>query len=259
MNHGNPNNAAVWGGADVLITRNLDAVVPEGSDLFDINQPGETITASITTGDSTVSGIGFEESIEGATVTGAGIPPGTTVLSVTDGTHFELSANATATDAEVSLTIGATTDGWDFAGILDGGQGFEESIEVQSTDHTGWGYGVLFTTYRDQKTTKNFTAVEENAAVMGLVYDTSDMVFDDVAGTYEGTLGVRDHAEPVKIAFVTTRGSSEKRVVSENYATVAPNGSAKDSEESLATRGFTATIVPTADKKLWRTYKGPVA
>lgn len=255
---GNTQNTAVWGGADVLISRNLDAVVPEGNDLFDMNQPGDIVTAAITAGDATVTGEGFDESIEGATVTGAGIPVGATVLSVTDATHFELSANATATSANASLTIGATTDGWDFVGLLDGGQGFEEAQTIESTDHSAWGYGVIATTYRGAKTTRNFTALEENSVVMGLVYDTEDMVFDDEAGTYQGDLGVRDVTERVKIAFVTTSGDREKRAISKNYATIAPNGSATESEEALATKAFTATIVPDAQKKLWTVYRGPV-
>lgn len=256
---GNPKNAAVWGGADVLISRNLNAVIPSGNDLFDINQPGAVITAAIVSTDATVTGTGFDDSIEGATVTGAGIPANTTVLSVTDATHFELSNPASATNASASLTIGATTDGWDFVGILDGGQGFEEENAAESTDHTGWGYGVIATTYKGQKTTRTFTAVEENSTVMSLLYETTDVVFDDEDGTYEGELGVRDHSEHLLIAFVLNTGGREKRAVSTNYATVAPSGAAKDSEESLSTKGFTATIVPTASKKLWTVYKGPAA
>ena len=49
---------------------------------------------------------------------------------------------------------------------------------------------------------------EENETVMGLVYDVSAMVFDDVLGTYSGDLAVRDNTERVLIAFVTTSGDS---------------------------------------------------
>lgn len=149
--------------------------------------------------------------------------------------------------------------GWKYVGLLDGGQGFEEGIEVESTDHEAWGYGVVATTYKGQKTTKTFTALEENSTVMGLVYDTDGMTFDDVAGTYSGDLGVKDFTERVLIAFVTTSGSTEKRVISKNYATIAATNAGSESEEALQSKGFTATIVPDSNKKLWTVYKGASA
>ena len=145
---------------------------------------------------------------------------------------------------------------WKYVGLLDGGQGFEEGIEVDSTDHEAWGYGVIATTYKGQKTTKTFTALEENSVVMGLVYDTAGMTFDDVTGTYSGDLGVKDYTERVMIAFVTTSGSTERRMVSTNYATVAATSAGTESEEALASKGFTATIYPDSNKKLWTVYKG---
>jgi hypothetical protein len=146
--------------------------------------------------------------------------------------------------------------GWEYVGLLDGGQGFEESIEQDSTDHTAWGYGVIATTYGNTKVTKTFTALEENETVMGLVYDVSGMTFDDVAGTYSGTLKVRDNTTRVLIAFVTTSGDTERRMISAEYATIAANSAGTESEESLGSKSFTATIVPSETKELWTTYKG---
>jgi len=132
--------------------------------------------------------------------------------------------------------------GWTYVGLLDGGQGFEESIETESTDHEAWGYGVIATTYKGTKVTKTFTALEENETVMGLVYDTTGMTFDDEAGTYVGDLAVRDN--------------TERRMITKNYATIAASSAGSESEEALASKGFTVTIVPDADKKLYYTYKG---
>lgn len=146
--------------------------------------------------------------------------------------------------------------GWEYVGLLDGGQGFEESIEQDSTDHTAWGYGVIATTYGNTKVTKTFTALEENEIVMGLVYDVSGMTFDDVAGTYSGTLKVRDNTTRVLIAFVTTSGDTERRMISAEYATIAATSAGTESEESLGSKSFTATIVPSETKELWKTYKG---
>jgi hypothetical protein len=193
---GNPTNAAVWGGADVLIG-SVTATIPVGNAAFTLNETS------------------------GGTV--------------------------------------GVTDQWDYAGLLDGGQGFEESIETESTDHEAWGYGVIATTYKGTKVTKTFTAVEENRTVMGLVYDISGMTFDDAAGTYVGDLKVRDNTTRVRVAFVTTSGDTERRMITKNYATIEASSAGSESEESLGSKGFTATIVPDASKVLYYTYKGASA
>jgi hypothetical protein len=156
----------------------------------------------------------------------------------------------------IPATNAAFDAAWKYVGLLDGGQGFEEGIEVASTDHDAWGYGTIFTTYKAQKLTKTFTALEENATVMGLVYDTTSMTFDDTLGTYVGTLKVRDHTTQLLIAFVTTSGGKEKRLISKGYATVAPTNAGSDGEESLQSKGFTATIFPNGSSELWYAYKG---
>lgn len=178
---GNPTNAAVWGGADVLIAP-IGTAIPTGNAAFDA--------------------------------------------------------------------------AWEYVGLLDGGQGFEETIETESTDHEAWGYGVIATTYKGTKVTKTFTALEENSVVMGLVYDVSGMTFDDAAGTYSGDLAVRDNTERVLVAFVTRSGDTERRMVTKNYATIAATSAGTESEEALQSKGFTVTIVPDANKVLYHTYKG---
>lgn len=252
---GNTTNAAVWGGADVLVGP-VTATIPTGNDPFPLHR---TVAIGTTNADATITFTSGKITADdvGQSISGTGIPVGATILSWTDATHAELSANATATGSPTA-TVGAST-GWKFVGLLDGGQGFEEGIEVQSTDHEAWGYGVIATTYKGQKTTKTFTALEENSTVMGLVYDTSAMTFDDDAGTYSGTLGVKDFTERVLIAFVTTSGDIVKYAVSANYATVAATSAGTESEDSLASKGFTATIYPTDAKELWTVYKGAAA
>jgi hypothetical protein len=145
---------------------------------------------------------------------------------------------------------------WKFVGLLDGDQGFEEGLEVSATDHSAWGYGVIATTYAGQKTTKTFTALEENSTVMGLVYDVSDATFDDEAGTYSGDLAVKDLSTKVLVAFVTTSGDVVKRAISKAGATIQPTAAGTESETALASKGFTATIIPDANKVLWTVYKG---
>lgn len=68
----------------------------------------KAITAATTTGDATVTGPAgtFKASDVGATITGPGVPVGTTVQAVTNSGSIEMSANATATAASVTLSLG---------------------------------------------------------------------------------------------------------------------------------------------------------
>ena len=256
---GNPDNAAVWGGADVLIA-SVGTAIPTGNAAFAAATDERTATVSTTSGSATVTagGATFNATDVGATISGTGIPAGATIITYTSATSVTISANATATGTPTA-TIGASVLGWHYAGLLDGGQGFEESIEQDSTDHNAWGYGVIATTYGNTKVTKTFTALEENSVVMGLVYDTESMTFDDTTGTYSGDLKVRDNTERLLVAFVTTSGTTERRLITKNYATVAATAAGTESEESLSSKGFTATIVPDENRVLYYTYKGASA
>ncbi len=73
---------------------------------------GEFALASSTTasGDATITVSSTTNLALGMLITGTGIPSSATVLSITDSTHFELSANATATgSANVTLTCNTQT------------------------------------------------------------------------------------------------------------------------------------------------------
>lgn len=164
--------------------------------------------------------------------------------------------------APISATIptgnAAFSVDWNYIGLLDGSDGFTENVETSSTDHSAWGAGVVATTYGDQKTTKTFTALEDNDVVLDLMYDASALTYTD-GTSYTGDLKVKDFTSKVRIAFVTYSGDNEKRLISANYATIAMSGAAAESEDSLQTRQFTATIYPTSGSVLWKTYKGASA
>lgn len=69
------------------------------------------VTDGVTTNtDATVTSASaaFTQADKGKLITGTGIPTGTTILSVTNSTTIEMSANATATATGVTVTIGAT-------------------------------------------------------------------------------------------------------------------------------------------------------
>lgn len=162
--------------------------------------------------------------------------------------------NAAFTFNETSGGTAGVTTQWDYVGILDPGQGFSETIETEETEHRGWGWGVIATTYGGQSLTRTFTTLEENLTVLGLTYDASDLT--DSGTDISGDLGVKDFTERVRIAFVTYSGDEERRLISKNYATVAASGGGSESEEALMTRGFTATIYPDTNNKLWAYYRG---
>ena len=66
----------------------------------------ETVTSNISSGDATVTVSDTSKLSVNQTVTGTGlVPDGTTIASITDSTHFELSANASATNGTASLSI----------------------------------------------------------------------------------------------------------------------------------------------------------
>lgn len=152
---------------------------------------------------------------------------------------------------------------WDNVGLLNGEDGFGETMAANSADHFAWG-GILVATTRSQfKLTRSFTAFEDNATVYDLVYPGNDVTFD-ADGGYAGDVHVPDLQAMFKIAFQLRTGTTVKRVISKNYAQVEERGDSSESETSLASRQLTVAIYPTEvteDGKytLFETYKGPIS
>jgi hypothetical protein len=97
-------NAAAFG--DKLIAAALGQVTPA------VVLPARTVADGATTSASTTvtsATAAFTSADVGRGISGAGIPAGTTIASVTNGTTVVLSAAATATAAGVTLAIAATT------------------------------------------------------------------------------------------------------------------------------------------------------
>ena len=69
---------------------------------------GGNINAATTSGSTTVTAPTGSLTV-GATVTGAGIPAGATIVSITDANHFVISASATATATGVSVQQGGSS------------------------------------------------------------------------------------------------------------------------------------------------------
>jgi hypothetical protein len=94
--------------------RIVAAGIPAGATLVSITgphlTPDSTFTAKTTNGSNKVTylgGLAIGQLLPGLLVTGAGIPAGTTISTIS-GTELTLSKNATATAASVTLTTGPT-------------------------------------------------------------------------------------------------------------------------------------------------------
>lgn len=152
---------------------------------------------------------------------------------------------------------------WDAVGLLNGDDGFTESMGMDTTDFNAWGAGIIFTTRKNLKVTRQFTAYEDNETVFDLWYPGHDVTFDnDGSGGYSGDIYVPDLQAKFKIAFETRSGDVIKRVISANYAQVDDRGDNKEGESDLASRPFTVIIYPAAADvdgkfKLFSTYRGP--
>lgn len=125
---------------------------------------------------------------------------------------------------------------WSFVGLLDGGDGFEESRDQDQKDHYAWGGVHVDTTRKNFKFTKKFTALEDNVVTRSLIWP----------GSTASSLIVPKPAN-ILIAFETRTGGKVKRLISANYAQVDLDGGIKDGEDDLTKAALVATIFPTAD------------
>lgn len=149
---------------------------------------------------------------------------------------------------------------WDLVGLLNGEDGFTESIETESSEHYAWGGVLVAVTNSKFKLTRQFTAFEDNETMFDLWYPGHDVTFG-AEGEYEGDVNVPDLSTQFKIAFETRTGGILKRVVSRNYAQLTERGESQESETEIASRQATVTIFPgemvNGKYPLLYTYKGP--
>ncbi len=138
---------------------------------------------------------------------------------------------ATAVPATAATAFGV---GWNLVGLLDGDSGFPEAREEDVADHYAWGGILVRTTRRQFKSTKRFTALEDNTTTKALIWP----------GSTTTALSV---PRPINqlVAFETREGAKIKRLITANYAQVAIDGDITDSEGDLTRYEFIATIFPT--------------
>lgn len=138
----------------------------------------------------------------------------------------------TALPADTSTPFSGS---WSLVGLLDGGDGFEESRSEDKKDHYAWGGILVATTRKNFKLTKKFSVLEDNVATRSLIWPGSS-----------ATSIIVPKPANILIAFETRTGGKVKRLISANYAQVDVAGGIKDGEEDLTKVQLEATIFPTA-------------
>lgn len=148
-------------------------------------------------------------------------------------------ADADVYIAPIGSTIPADTStpfngSWSLVGLLDGGDGFEQSRDEDKKDHYAWGGILVATSRKNFKLSVKFSVLEDNIATRSLIWP----------GSTATSIVVPTPAN-LLIAFEVRMGGKVRRLITANYAQVDVDGSIKDGEEDLAKAGLVATIFPT--------------
>jgi hypothetical protein len=127
---------------------------------------------------------------------------------------------------------------WELVGLLNGENGFAESVEFDESSYNAWGYGEILKAYRNRRLQRTFTALERNAVTEYLESpgDTATHVVD---------------AKPARVflGFETrTDNNKVKRRITTVPATVA-SGGRTDNEQDMASVEYTCSIFPNALKQ----------
>lgn len=127
---------------------------------------------------------------------------------------------------------------WELVGLLNGEDGFPETVEFDESSYNAWGYGEIKKSYRNRRLERKFSALERNAVTEYLESpgDTIDYVID---------------AKPadVFIAFeVRTDDDKVKRRITTVPAKVK-SGGRTDNEQDMASVEYTCSIFPDSQKR----------
>lgn len=157
--------------------------------------------------------------------------------------HFTPGSATIPADADTAFGVG-----WELVGLLDGGQGFAESVSETTTDTYAWGKVLIASNKSDFKLTRTFSAYEDNETTQRLLWPGST---PPVSGL--GVLKV-PQLERVKIAFETRDPSRGvvRRLISYADAEVSRNGDVSEVEATPSLIPFLATIFPDGAGNLWR-------
>ncbi len=137
-------------------------------------------------------------------------------------------------NATIPATIGTAWGAdWHLVGLLDGDDGFTYAQSEDETDLFAWGGIIVKTSRKNFKQTVTFGALEWNDVTRRLRWPGSNI----------GEIFVPS-VESTMIGFETREGTVHHRVVSANYAEIAPDGDVNENETDLSKIPFIATIIP---------------
>ncbi|MGI5222172.1 Ig-like domain-containing protein [Nocardia sp. CA-290969] len=141
--------------------------------------------------------------------------------------------------ASVEQAFDAVTGAeWELVGLLNGENGFAETVAFDESAYNAWGYGEILKSYRNRRLQRVFTALERNSVTEYLESpgDTEEYVVD---------------AKPARVFIgfeVRTDVGKVKRRISTVPATVM-SGGRTDNEQDMAAVEYTASIFPDALKR----------
>lgn len=101
-------SAAIGGSTATTLTFDFGTITGNTFDAATGKYGAVLSGAATTNGDPNITVASTANLAVGAAVSGTGIPAGATIASITDATHFVLSANATETNDPVDINVGAT-------------------------------------------------------------------------------------------------------------------------------------------------------
>lgn len=170
------------------------------------------------------------------------------------------------TDADVRVDFSMTADapassfdpydaGWAVVGLLDGGEGFEEERDEDTSEHYAWGGVLIKKTRSKHKRTIKFVAMEDNATTFRLVNPGSVRGTADADGVRVSKIKVPKY-EPFAISFEVREGDSVRRRTVK-HAEIEEIGSIKAGEEEPEVREVTVVLFPEADGTLYTEVTGP--
>lgn len=145
--------------------------------------------------------------------------------------------------------------GWTAVGLLDGDAGFAEAREDESNEIYAWGGLLVKKTKSKHKRTIKFVALEDNAAVFGLLNPAGTRT--TASGVTTSTVKVPTLTE-FAIGFETRDGSKVKRRAIKR-AVVEEIGEVLESEAGLTVYEITVAIYPESDGTLYTEVSGVVS
>ena len=122
---------------------------------------------------------------------------------------------------------------WHLVGILNGEDGFTDADEEETTDHYGWD-DFIGTRYANFKTTRTFTALENNEVTRKMLWP----------GSGPGEIKAPDRSKRWKVAFENREGAKVRRLITAFQAQIAANGERTTNKTDPTGLPFIVTPIP---------------